>query len=270
MYSAPEIPDISLSFLPIYFLSSAFGIMPFKYQFGNKNKKISRNESPMDLSIIKLIVAVILLVITIVHGVSAPLYVLHTSLPETYRDGIFVFESFIEGNLTTQDIDKETKQSLIMKILNPLLITLMSVSARIVAIFSLRSGLRQFFSDVKEADKFLKHIKNYEVMVNTRKHLNYSIGLSVSFVLLSFPINCFYLINVSSSNNQFGVIWCAVLVWSNLTGFCSDILFVFCAYLIRLRFRVINETLSNLIEEENYATTFQFSTNFKRDFSYVV
>lgn len=263
MISAQELPDICLSFVPIYFLSSAFGIMPFKYQFGKK--KSTQNQPPMELSVMKLIIAVILLVITIVHGVSAPLYVLHTSLPNIYGDGLFASEQVIDVNSTLHD--RETKQSLIMKILNPLLITLMSISARIVAIFSLRTGLKQFFTDVKEADKFLRHIKNYDIMVNTRKHLSYSIGLSVSFVLLSVPINMFYLISVSEINNRFGVIWCAALVWSNLTGFCSDILFVFCAYLIRLRFKVINVTLSSLIEEENYATTFQFSTNFKREFS---
>lgn len=258
-----EMPDICLAFLPVYFLSSAFGIMPLKYQFGKK--KMTRNEPPMELSIFKLITAIILLLVTIVHGISAPLYVLHTSLPELYRDGMFAFESFVDGNETLHD--RETKQSLIMKILNPLLITLMSISARIVAIFSLRTGLRQFFRDVKEADKFLIHIKSYESMVNTKNHLSYSIGLCVSFILLSFPINTFYLISVSELNNRFGVIWCGILVWSNLTGFCSDILFVFCAYLIRLRFKVIIVTLSSLIEEENYATSFQFSNNFKRDFS---
>lgn len=245
-------PNLCLAFIPIYCLSSFFGIMPVTLHFSWKDCRSLRSYIPMTSSILRVIFAILLLIFTTFHGISAPIYVVQTSLPEWYPKGIFVRKSFF-ANESTIDPNSDTNQSLIMKILYPILVTLTSISIRTVAICSMRKGLKNFFKKINEADRFLRQMENFENVVNTRAHLFYSVGLCCFFFIMSVPIHLNYLVTAILLNNRYGLMWCITLVWSTMAGFCGDILFSFCAYLIRVRFKVINVTLCSIkTDEKNY------------------
>ncbi|KAK7576188.1 hypothetical protein V9T40_012474 [Parthenolecanium corni] len=237
--------------------------MPDTLQFSWKDCGSLRSHIPMTSSIFRVIFATILVIFTILYGISAPLYIVQTNLPEWYPKGIFVRKSFF-ANESTIEPSTDTYQSLIMKILYPILITLASISIRTAAIFSMRKGLKNFFTKIEQADRFLKRMENFENVVNTRSHLLYSVGLCCFFLIMSIPIHFNYLLTAIWLNNRYGLMWCIAMVWSVMTGFCGDILFSFCAYLIRIRFKVINMTLGNIrTDETNFHATFHPTSGYE-------
>lgn len=239
--------NVSAAFIPIYFLCTFFGIMPWEYQFGRKDP--TTGSIPIKLRTTKLIFSIVLLLATLLHGLSAPVYILQTRSPQDYPGDIFTY------HLTNKSLlhEPESKQSLIMKVLDPILVTLMSLSARVVAVYSLKVGLKKYFDNIDHVDQFLKQMHSFKDIVSPKKHFLFGVAIAFVFAVLGFPVNAYYLCTVVKFNNAIGNIWSAILVWSSLTGFCGDILFVFSAYLVRIRFTVINETLNKIGLEETEA-----------------
>lgn len=256
-------PNLRAAFIPIYCLSSFFSILPVTLHFGWRDCISPRAHIPMMSGPFRAIFATIVLILTILHGISAPIYVVQTSMPESFPKSIFVRKSLF-ANESTIDPNSDTKQSLIMKILYPVLVAMTGISVRTLAICSLRKGLKDFFAKIDSADQFLGHIKNFEKAVNTKAHLQYSVALCCYFLIAGLPIQGNYLLSAILLNNRYGVAWCFALAWSTMTGFCGDILFSYCAYLIRVRFKVVNAALCSIRTDDNcFYTELKLATGYE-------
>lgn len=262
-----KIPDIYFAFSPIFYLSKLFGIMPFRYNrkaggTGWLSQKVSTIETdhqkqlPFTEDKRDIAYAIVSLILTILHGMSAPIYVLGSSSSNEYRQSVFMYNLFTseddESDAAIRKLyDKDTKQSLVMKVLNPLLVTLMCVGTRLVALYPMRFVLPDFFNKLTTADRFMKRIKHFSDHINDRNHRRCAVVAVLYFTVLSLPINLYYLYSVSGVTSLFGIVWCTVLVWSNLTSFCGDLQFIFSGYLLKMRFKLINDTLRSLSVEQN-------------------
>lgn len=238
--------NIVLAFIPIYSLSSIFGIMPFSIKF-NKNRSSSlQNNVIMKLNPIKLAFSLILLLIILLHAISIPFFVLQSNLPEN-NTGIFNHKSSAIFYNTSKIFKWNTKQMIIMKIFGLIVHEIMCTGALIVATCTLRNGLLQFFFKVNEADRLFVEMDNFNFMVNIKQHIFYSVGLSFFFLFSCIPVSIYHFFIFVRFHDWYGTIWGFILTWSILINFCSDLTFLFCAYLIRIRFKLINVTLKNLI-----------------------
>lgn len=131
--------------------------------------------------------------------------------------------------------DQETKQSLSMKIANPLMITVACLASKFTSLFFIPGNIDEFFSQLLIVDKILKyHPKFHSDQRRFIKHL-----LIYSF-LLSVPINIHYLYTVIEVNNEFGIMWCCILIYTNLSNFLLDLHFIYFNYLLYIRYKFIN------------------------------
>lgn len=243
-------PNLCLAFLPIYVLYTFFGITPLEYKF-TLGDPVTYNNS-MKLNKVKLSVCIIILLITIAQGLSSPFYIMQTSVPSSNPNGIFIVHdnNTVETNQFSIQNENLIRQTLIMKMLNAALVTLMNVSTRIVSICISKVRLMNVFDKISEVDKFLEQINNFESVINTKTHFMVSMGMILFFITSSFSINIHYILTVIGNNNFFGNVWSIILMWSSLTGFCGDILFAFCVYLIRVRFKFINTIIRDIEPKE--------------------
>lgn len=245
-------PNLCLAFLPIYALYTLFGIIPLEYTRTFTLEDPVTYNNAIKLNKVKLSFCIIILLITIAQGLSTPFYILQTSMPSSHPNGIFIVHhnNTVEANKFSIQNENLVRQTLIMKMLNATLVTLMSVSTRIVTICILKIRLANVFDKIREVDKFLEQINNFESIINTKKHFMFGMAMILFFITSSFSINIHYIWTVVGNNNFFGNIWSIILMWSSLTGFCGDILFAFCVYLIRVRFKFINTIIRDIESKE--------------------
>ncbi len=255
----PSTPNLYFAFAPIFYLSSIFGIMPLTFQFEKENQ--SWRNFRMKTVPWKIWFSIIFLIFSVIHLIMTPFYVLQASLPAAYPDSIFSLKSNFNNNATAFAANS-TKQSSIMNILSAILVGLMNFTMRMVALLVLRSGLSKFFSKVQQTDEFLKFVENYEKIVNTRRHVTFSVGVVACFVLINAPTFSFFFQLVCFLKNYYGLIWCFILTWWVLTPVCGDLTFIFCAYLIKVRFKVINMALSEMKTKETCLMALQEKTKY--------
>lgn len=144
------------------------------------------------------------------------------------------------ANETIRDLmyDKETKQSLSMKIANPLMITVMCLASKVTSLFFIPGNIDEFFSQLLIVDKILKyHPKFHADQGRFVKDL-----LVYSFIF-SVPINIHYLYTVIEVNNEFGIMWCCILIYTNLASFLLDLHFIYFNYLLYIRYKYINRQI---------------------------
>ncbi|XP_072157238.1 uncharacterized protein [Bemisia tabaci] len=251
-------PNIHLSFLPVFYLSKLFGVMPFKFVRKRKLKKIdvkvtdassSPRSSQYKNSVCDYMYSYCWLILTLAHGLSAPFYVLHTNLPQKYTDGLFKYklDPILQNKTIKGNFDNETKQSISMKIINPLLVTLMSLGSRFISLYTINSNLTRFLLKLYRVDVSLCFMTDFRYYINHTKHLNTAVGLVFYFIIFGLPVNFQYMLNVAEINNELGITWCLILVLYNLASFCSDLQFIFFAYALRVRFEFISLNLEIFI-----------------------
>uniref|UniRef100_A0A8D8W9C8 Uncharacterized protein n=1 Tax=Cacopsylla melanoneura TaxID=428564 RepID=A0A8D8W9C8_9HEMI len=135
--------------------------------------------------------------------------------------------------------DQETKQSLSMKIANPLMITVMCLASKFTSIFFFPKNLDKFFSQLLIVDKVLKYHPKLHADQN-----HFVKNLLIYSFLLSVPINIHYLMTVIEVNNEFGVMWCCILIYKNLASFLLDLQFIYFNYLLFIRYEYINREIT--------------------------
>ncbi|KAL1451014.1 hypothetical protein WDU94_003312 [Cyamophila willieti] len=135
--------------------------------------------------------------------------------------------------------DQETKQSLSMKIANPLMITVMCLGSKFTSIFFFPQNLDKFFSQLLIVDKVLKYHPKFHA---NQKH--FMKNLLIYSFLLSVPINIHYLMTVIEVNNEFGIMWCCILIYKNLSSFLLDLQFIYFNYLLFIRYKYINREIT--------------------------
>ncbi|KAI5716174.1 hypothetical protein M8J76_002186 [Diaphorina citri] len=136
--------------------------------------------------------------------------------------------------------DKETKQSLSMKIANPLMITAMCLASKFTCIVFIPKNLDTFFSQLLIVDKILAYHPKFHA--NQKRFMQ---NLLIYSFLLSVPINIHYLLTVIEVNNEFGIMWCCILIYTNLSSFLLDLHFIYLNYLLLIRYKYINREIQS-------------------------
>jgi len=149
-------PSVYQSFRQINIISRIFGVMPLKMVPGDQ---IS---GPLCLiSTFDYVYSVVLLIVTIAHGVLAPFYVLHTIMPYVYQHSMFSVESDVRHPTPTTEIDSDpdedeiSEMATVMKILNPLMISLSGICSRLVALTFLHRRLSEFITVLHNTDRLM-------------------------------------------------------------------------------------------------------------------
>lgn len=148
-------PSVYQSFRQINIISRIFGVMPLKMVPGDQ---IS---GPLCLiSTFDYVYSVVLLVVTVAHGVLAPFYVLHTIMPYVYQHSMFSVESDVrhppaENGSADPDEDEISEMATVMKILNPIMISVSGICSRLVALAFLHRRLSEFITVLHNTDRLM-------------------------------------------------------------------------------------------------------------------
>jgi len=142
------------SFRQINIISRIFGVMPLKMKPGDQ---IS---GPVCLiSTFDYVYSVVLLIVSVVHGILAPFYVLHTIMPYTYQHSMFTVAFDVQQPINAMEsvIDEEeiSEMATVMKILNPIMISLSSICSRLVALTFLHRRFSEFITVLHNTDRLM-------------------------------------------------------------------------------------------------------------------
>lgn len=143
------------SFHRINLISRIFGVMPLKMVSGD------HISGPICLiSKLDYVYSIVLLFVSIVHGILAPYYVLHTTMPELYEHSIFTISSDVQRpiNEIEAEIDEDdtSEMATIMKILNPIMISMSSICSRLVALTFLHRRFSEFITVLHHTDRLME------------------------------------------------------------------------------------------------------------------
>lgn len=155
------------SFRQINLISRIFGVMPLKMVPGDLMS------GPICLmSTLDYMYSFILLIVSIVHGILAPFYVLHTIMPYEYKYSIFTSVMLHEMRPTAvneigteEEEDEINEMATAMKILNPIMISVSSVCSRLVALTFLHRRFSEFITVLHKTDRLMEvtiksHVSN--------------------------------------------------------------------------------------------------------------
>jgi len=142
------------SFRQINIISRIFGVMPLKMIPGDQ---IS---GPICLiSTFDYVYSVVLLIVSVVHGILAPFYVLHTIMPYAYQHSMFTVALDVQQPINAMEsvIDEEeiSEMATVMKILNPIMISLSSICSRLVALTFLHRRFSEFITVLHNTDRLM-------------------------------------------------------------------------------------------------------------------
>lgn len=235
------------SFRLINIISRVFGVMPLSMVRGDRSSGPICSMSALDYAY-----SCALLVVSVAHGVLAPFYVLHTSLPHEHRNSIFTTASAAEATRPTDigaeiDEDEISEMATAMKILNPLMISVACVCSRLVALAFLHRRFGEFIAVLHNTDRLMEATIRSHVTSGSRTFLEtLDRHLLRYFAVICVPVNVYYLFTVSAANSAAGVAWCAVLAFNNLACSSTDVQFIRCACMLECRFRIINNELQSI------------------------
>lgn len=108
--------------------------------------------------------SVVLLVVSVVHGILAPFYVLHTIMPDEYQHSLFTVASDVLQQQpppineieSEPDEDENSEMATVMKILNPIMISLSSICSRLVALTFLHRRFSEFITVLHNTDRLME------------------------------------------------------------------------------------------------------------------
>lgn len=253
-------PSVYRSFCLITLVSRLFGVMPLRMVPGDR----TAGGGPICMmSMVDYVYSFTLLVVSIVHGVLAPFYVLHTNMPHDYKNSIFTTVTAedvpptnigVGGNDDNDDYDA-SDMATAMKILNPLMTILACVCSRLVALTFLHRRFGVFIAVLHNTDRLMEAtVRSHVSSSDPRRSLLEMLdeNLLRYFVVIGLPVNIHYLYTVSAFNSVAGIVWCVVLALSNLTCISTDVQFIRCASMLQYRFRAINNELQSIESVWNF------------------
>lgn len=143
------------SFCRINLISRIFGVMPLKIVPGDQISGPICLISKLDY-----VYSIFLLFVSIVHGILAPYYVLHTLMPDLYENSIFTITldvkrpiDEIEAELDEDDV---SEMATVMKVLNPIMISVSSICSRLVALTFLHRRFSEFITVLHHTDRLME------------------------------------------------------------------------------------------------------------------
>lgn len=143
------------SFQRINLISRIFGVMPLRMVPGDQISGPICVMSKLDY-----VYSIVLLFVSIVHGILAPYYVLHTLMPDLYEHSIFTISSDVQRPIddikAELDDDDTSEMATIMKILNPIMITVSSIFSRLVTLTFLHRRFSEFITVLHHTDRLMK------------------------------------------------------------------------------------------------------------------
>lgn len=236
------------SFRCINIISRIFGVMPLKMDPGDQT-----NGPVCLMSKLDYIYSLVLLIISIAHGILAPFYILHTIMPKDYKQSIFTVEFETSMKPVVNGVGMELEEDEIsvlataMNILNPIMITVSSICSRLVTLTYLHCRLSEFIDILHNTDRLME--------VNIKMHMSDSSKTPLQildkyllryFIIIGILVNVYYVFTASAMNSKAGIAWCIVLAFNNLACFSTDMQFIRCACMLEYRFRIINNELKTI------------------------
>lgn len=159
-------PNVYQSFRCINIMSRIFGVMPLKMMPGDQITGPICLLSKFDYAY-----SFILLIVSIVHGVMAPFYVLHTNMPHEYEHSIFSVgpakKPIVNETESQLDEDEVSEMATAMKILNPIMISISCVCSRLVALTFLHHKFSEFITVLHSTDRLMAATKKTSVSNKT-------------------------------------------------------------------------------------------------------
>lgn len=159
------------AFRQINLLSRVFGVMPLKMVPGDQST------GPVcQMSVPDYVYTLVLIVVSLVHGLLAPFYVLHSIMPDDQDSVVFTAlmdimrphrvngtrplqQSGLDGGGGGGDGDGDVVEisvmATVMKILNPIMITVSCVCSRMVALNFLHRRLDEFITVMHHTDRLM-------------------------------------------------------------------------------------------------------------------
>lgn len=154
------------AFRQINMLSRVFGVMPLKMVPGDQTTGPVCRMSVPDYAY-----TLVLFVVSLVHGLMAPFYVLHSILPDENERVVFTAlveimrphhvngtrpqQSGLNGADGDDDVVEISVMATVMKILNPIMITVSCVCSRLVALGFLHRRFDEFITVLHNTDRLM-------------------------------------------------------------------------------------------------------------------
>lgn len=220
-------------------LSCVFASFPLSY---HSDRGFSTNRLGVVYSFIWLMLA-------IGHTLITPYYIHENSTLRNSSD-VNSFDDFEKPSETDvrQIASDPDIQSTVIRYVNPMLILSMSITSRYVSIFLLPKLIFKLQYSIEKIDFLLSFLmpRNYSLP-------DYSKKIVIFFVFASVPVNCLYLyfsLPIPPTYRWSGLVWSCLLVFNNLSAFSTEIQFSNYCFMLRSRYRIIN----------NYFNTFKRSS----------
>lgn len=155
---AMSTPSVYRSFRLITLISRLFGVMPLRMAPGDR----TAGGGPVcTMSTVDYAYSFALLVVSVMHGVLAPFYVLHTNMPYDYKNSIFTTVTAEDTRPTNSGVGNDddydaSDMATAMKILNPLMTTVACVCSRLVALTFLHHRFSVFIAVLHNTDRLME------------------------------------------------------------------------------------------------------------------
>lgn len=207
----------------VYKMSKIFAMFPFKIEIVDGINKIT----PCRCSFMFTLVTAFLI---FGHGVVFPLFVYDS-------------ETHFSHNKTSK-ISSYQYQVITLKIINRVLITMMSISALVFALFY-SSRFPAFFKKLDETDHYLQTLATH---TDKRVACCVSLRIALSVVSVSVPALVYYSYTEvrRPDSSVTSVTTLLILMWDNVSCTVCEAQFVNLSYLLGVRFRIINKYLRHL------------------------
>lgn len=190
------------------------------------------------------LISLTLLISTVVHTLWAP-----TTLIQLEKSAMIEFSEShkIAINITLENNRKifNNKQTMVVKILHPLLVCLTSLTARGLSVTFLLKRMPILLMKINRIDQLLifpirLYVKNFVALLI----------MLLTMMILNLPLMWFHVWQLSFFHTVLGNAWETFSMFNILTTASLEMQFVSFCYLVRSRFKHVNKQLSSLVSEE--------------------
>ncbi|KAL0276726.1 UNVERIFIED_CONTAM: hypothetical protein PYX00_004238 [Menopon gallinae] len=199
-----------------------------------------------------LAVSALLLLVTIVHTLWAPMMLLRL---EKSIMVAFAKTKEISHNLTMEH-DRQmltSKQAMVVKILHPLLICITSLTARGLSVSLVPRRIPRLMKKLNRIDEVLS-VPSEMCRSNGAALLSF---IAVLFIL-NIPLMAYHLWQLSFFHSGWGNAWEAFSIFNIFTTFSMEFQFMTLCYVARSRLAYINEKLGDFVADEFASKTPEF------------
>lgn len=231
----PQLCDIFSSIKNVYRTSKFFGIFPYTIETINGETKAIPSHYAFLFTVLTSLVI-------FAHGVTFPFYVFGSEVPCFFC--AFPSSSYPNSTQTITVMTPFMFQKIALKIINRMVVSMMSFCTIFFALF-FSSSIPAFIKKLNDMDYFIRALLQHSEKTVTCCISEWIVS---GLLLGSMPAVLYYMYtDISTPDSTVtSVAWMVVLMWDNLISAVCECLFINFAYLIKVRFEIINNYLMDL------------------------